>query len=156
MSRWSRNSEFAKMRLHYAVDATADAAYDFRRAQPALSHRVKFTTRAILNQSVSARAKFRGRTCDGTVAIPMNSRSISNAAGRQNYGACNHLLHTAPMSTLPLGGISIIYILRNRTRPRVRRTVTSIIEEEFSLRKLELARARNAKRHKTCIRGFMK
>lgn len=35
--RWSRNFKFAKMRLHYAVDAAADAAYDFRRAAHAAS-----------------------------------------------------------------------------------------------------------------------
>jgi len=56
------------MRLHYAVDAAADVAYDFRRRALARYRAVKFTTRAILNQNVSARAKIRGAHLHDTTA----------------------------------------------------------------------------------------
>lgn len=101
------------------------------RSAPVYYRAVKFTTRAILNQSVSARPRFAGAAprCTGNSG---EFRSISNMAGRQNYGACNQLLHTAPvMSTLPLGGINIIHILR--ARPPTAYRVTSITEEEFFL-----------------------
>lgn len=137
------------MRSHYAVDAAADAAYDFRRADapPASRYRaVKFATRAILNHEFQHAGEFR----TGALATARQFRripvDISNVAARQNYDACNQLLHTAPvMSTLPLGGINIMqYTSCGTARARARRTVTSIIEE-FPLQELRFVQERGTR-----------